>query len=86
MNTMSLPITPERKLRVVSAKHSHECLFVDATEAETDRQSLGGPLPVLAARDSARRQDTVCMEPLTAEEGGAFLVDFGWLRERLASE
>jgi hypothetical protein len=88
MNTMPLPITPERKLRVVSAKHSHECLFVDATEAEaeTDRQSLGGPLPVLAARDSARRQDTVCMEPLTAEERGAFLVDFGWLRERLASE
>jgi hypothetical protein len=81
---MSDPIVMLSELRNVSAKRAHGCLFAD--DVETDRQSLGGPLPVLAARDSARRQDTVCMEPLTAEEGGAFLVDFGWLRERLASE
>jgi hypothetical protein len=64
--------------RAVSAKHAHSCLFADTDEPDHST------LPVVAARESARRRDTVCFPRLSRRERGAFLVDFSWLREELA--
>jgi len=64
-------------LRRAAAKRAHGCLFADSDDTH-------GVLPVVAARESARRRDTVCFPRLAKGERGAFLVEFGWLREELA--
>ena len=60
-------------------RRANSCMFADADD---DRRLL----PVVAARESARRRDTVSMRPLSKRERGAFLVEFGWLRQQLAGE
>jgi len=66
------------RLRREAAKRANACLFADADEP--DRRLL----PVVAARESAKRRDTVRFPRLSGGERGAFLVEFEWLRGELA--
>jgi len=66
------------RLRREAAKRANACLFADADEPERRL------LPVVAARESAKRRDTVRFPRLAKGERGAFLVEFEWLREELA--
>jgi len=76
---MTDPIVNLERLRLaVSAKHAHSCLFADTDEPDHST------LPVVAARESARRRDTVHFPRLSKGERGAFLVEFAWLRGELA--
>lgn len=75
-----MPLVPyARQLQMVATKRADAQLFADDV-GDFHRATL----PAVAARDSARRRDTVCMRPLSRRERGAFLVEFEWLREELA--